>query len=73
MRLDVVFTIRNNSNIYKYLRENSYWYKYLNRNPYSIKDLEQEMKTKYKLTTQDKVESLANRLDMISKVIEVLK
>ena len=45
MRLDVVFTIRNNSNIYKYLRENFYWYKYLNRNPYSIKDLEQEMKT----------------------------
>lgn len=73
MRLDVQYIVKGNPNIYKYLRENSYWYKYLNRNPLMIKELEKEMKDKYKLTPKDKVEKISRNLDMISQVLEVLK
>lgn len=73
MTIDVQFIIKNNPNIYRYLRENSYWYKYLNRNPLLIKELDKEMKNKYKLTTKDKVEKISHNLDMISQVLEVFK
>ncbi len=65
--------IRNNPNIYRYLRENSYWYKYLNRNPNSIKDLEKEMKSRYKLTTEDRLEKINNGISMIHSFMDVLK
>lgn len=73
MTIETQFYIRNNPNIYRFLRENSSWYKYLNRNPNNMKELESEMKKKYKLTTKDKVEKLSNNLLMISQVLEALK
>lgn len=65
--------IRSNPNIYRYLREYSYWYKMLNRNPDSIKDLEMEMKNKYKLTTEDKLEKINNSMSLIRSFMDVLK
>ena len=59
--------------VYKYLREYSYWYKMLNRNPESIKDLEIEMKNKYKLTTEDKLEKINNSMSLIRSFMDVLK
>lgn len=73
MRLDVQFKIKNNSMLQKYIRENSYWYKNLNRNPDLIGTLVDEMKEKYKLTTADKINSLGQKLDLISTFINVLK
>ena len=73
MTIDTQFYIRSNPYIYRYLRENSYWYKYLNRNPLFIKELEMEMKKKYKLTTKDKVEKFSNNLSMISQVLEAFR
>ena len=58
MDIKTQIIVRSNPNIYRFLREESYWYKYLNRDPNSIKDLEKAMKTKYKLTTEDKLEKI---------------
>ncbi len=64
--------IHNHPNLYRYLRENSYWYKYLNRSPLFLKEVEEEMKNRYKLTTKDKMEKFSNRLDMIASVMDIL-
>lgn len=73
MNLYTINYIRNNPNIYRYLRENSYWYKYLNRDPLLIKQLEEEMKSKYKLTPIDKIEKISHNIEMISAFMDVLK
>ena len=73
MNLDVQFKIKNNPMLQKYIRENSYWYKNLNRNTDLIEVLTDEMKEKYKLTTADKINSLGQKLDLISTFINVLK
>jgi len=71
MFIETQMLIRNNPNLYRYLRENSHWYKYLNRSPLFIKELEKEMKSKYKLRPEDKIEKFADRLDMITSIIDV--
>ena len=73
MKTALVFSLRNNPMLYRYLKYNSYWYKELCRNPSSIKVLEQEMKKAYKLTTEDKISKLNDRMSMISTFLDVLK
>lgn len=65
--------VRSNPYLYKYLRENSYWYKYLNRNPNSIIQMEREMKEKYHLTLDKKIEDLSKKVNMISSILDVIK
>lgn len=65
--------VRSNPNIYRFLREESYWYKYLNRNPNYIKDLERKMKSKYKLTAQDRLEKINQSMGLIHSFMNVLK
>jgi len=72
MNIETQNRIINNPNDLKFLRENSLWYKYLNRNKYYIKQFEEEMKSIYKLKTEDKVNKFAQSVDMISKVIDIL-
>ena len=73
MRVDILFKVRNNPHLYRYLRENSYWYKYLNRDPSSIRLMEEEMKKRYKLTTADKINDIGSKLDLISSFIQLMK
>lgn len=73
MDIKTQIIVRNNPNIYKYLREYSYWYKTLNRNPESIKELEIEMKSRYKLTTENKLEKLNNSMSLIRSFMDVFK
>lgn len=73
MKLEVVHTLRNNPPLYHYLKYHSYWYKELNRNPNSIKELEQIMKKEYKLTAEDKISKLNDRINMVVSFLEVLK
>ena len=63
--------IDSNLNYKKYLRSNSYWYKILNRNPEMINTFIKEVKEKYKLTTVDKINNIMDKIDMISKFINV--
>lgn len=71
MFIETQMMIRNNPNLYRYLRENSYWYKYLNRSPAFLKEVEEQMKSYYKITPVDKMEKFSNRLDMITSIIDV--
>lgn len=73
MNIKTQIYVRSNPNIYRYLREYSYWYKFLNRNSNSIKDLEKEMKSRYKLTTEDRLEKINNGISMLHSFMDVLK
>lgn len=72
MTLDLQFKIKNDPNLFRYLRENSYWYKELNRDPKSIKQLEMEMKQRYKLTAIDKISNIQRGLEMVRSFMDVL-
>ena len=73
MQIETKLRIKSNPYLYKYLQENSYWYKYLNRNPESIKELEKEMKDRYKLRTEDKLESINQSISLIHSFMDMLK
>lgn len=73
MKYELVERLRSNPLLNQYLKYNSYWYKELIRNPSSIKNLEQEMKKEYKLTTEDKITKLSERMNMLSSFLDVLK
>ena len=73
MNIKTQLQVRSNPNIYRYLREYSYWYKYLNRNGESIKELEREMKDRYRLRKEDKLESINNSISLIHSFMDVLK
>lgn len=62
-----------NPNYKRYLRTNSYWYKTLNRNPEMINNFISEVKEKYKLRTSDKINDIMDKIDMVSKFINVLR
>jgi len=73
MKYNLLQMLRNNPPLYHYLKYNSYWYKELYRNPSSIKTLEQEMKKEYKLTAEDKISKLNDRINMIASFLDVLR
>lgn len=73
MQVETKLKIKSNPNLYRYLRENSYWYKYLNRSPLFIKQLEEEMKEKYRLRSVDKIENISNTMKMIESFLEVMR
>ena len=52
-----------------FLRDNSNWYKILNRDKNEYKNFIKEMKIKYKLRTIDKVDSIIDSVDLITKII----
>lgn len=73
MDLYTINYVKNNPLIYNYLRENSSWYKQLNRDSRNLKYLEEEMKKRYKLTPEDKIEKISKNIDLIATFIDVLK
>ena len=73
MSLELQYRINSDPRLKQFLRENSYWYKYLNRSQEYLKPLEEEMKKKYKLTTQDRIEKISQGINMVSTILDVLK
>ncbi len=73
MQVETLLKIKSNPNLYRYLRENSYWYKYLNRSPLSLKEMEEEMKEKYRLRPTDRLENVSNTIKMIESFLEVMR
>ncbi len=72
MSIELQYKLRENSIYLKYLKENSFWYKYLNRNNNYFKLFEDDMKTKYKLRTEDRLSKISDSLDTISKFMDIL-
>ena len=73
MSLDLILKINSDPIQKQFLRENSYWYKYLNRSNTYYKDFINDMKKKYKLTTQDKINKVINNINMVNTFLDVLK
>lgn len=73
MKLDLVYKIKNDKYLHRYIRENSYWYKLLNRNPKLINKMTSDMKKEYGLTFEDKVDDLTNKINLIKGFMDVLK
>lgn len=73
MKVDLILKIRNDPNLYRYMRENSYLYKYLNRDPNYINIVEQEMKNRYKLTTEDKLKKINEKLSFVKSIMDVMR
>ncbi len=73
MIYDIQYRIDNDINLKRFLRENSYWYKDLNRNAGSFKYFVNDMKVKYKLTTEDKINKAMDNINMIQSFLDVLK
>lgn len=73
MKIETQLILMNNPKLYQYLTENAYWVKYLNRDALTIKEMEEEMKIKYKMTSKDRVLQLSQSLNMINSFISVLK
>ena len=69
---EVIIQIKKNPMLYHYLKYHSYWYKILLRNPLLLNDLINDMKEDYKLTTKDKIESISQKMQMVSSLLEVL-
>lgn len=73
MDTKIKLIIDSNSDYKRYLRSNSYWYKTLNRSPDMIDIFIKEVKEKYKLRTTDKINDFIDKIDMLSKFIDVLR
>ena len=73
MNLETQFKIRSNKLLQKYLREHSYYYKILNRNPEYINKVIENMKKDYKLTFEDKIDDLNNKMNLIKAFMDALK
>lgn len=64
--------IKNNPNLKKYIRENSHLYKELNRDGNVIFLIEEEMKKSYRLTTEDKLIDISNKINMVTEFMKIL-
>ena len=73
MELNIIRLLRSNPILYQYLKYHSYWYKELVRNPEIINELEKEMKKEYKMTIEDRIKKINDRMDFIASFLEVLK
>lgn len=73
MQLPIIMKINEDPLQKKFLREYSYWYKYLNRDVRYYKDFLVDMKEKYKLTMNDKINKVINNINMFKSFLDVLK
>ena len=72
MDINTQYKIKSNLNNLRYLREKSYWYKYLNRSGTNLKPFEEEMKKSYKLTSEDRMKKMADGINSLSKIMDIL-
>ena len=73
MQLPIKIIIEQNPDLRRYLKENSYWYKYLNRDGKYIKLMNEEMKKKYGLNSNYKLEKINNNMTLVREMLKILK
>ena len=72
MRADILIKINSDPKLKEFINNNSYWYKYLNRNPSFLNQMEDEMKTAYKLTTKDRIDKIKDTLSFAQSFIDII-
>ncbi|CDF11741.1 unknown [Mycoplasma sp. CAG:776] len=73
MQVNVLMELKKDKRMLDLLKYNSYWLKDLNRDPTSIKRYKENMKSKYRLRTTDKISDAIDNIDIISNVLSALK
>ncbi|MBQ9019142.1 MAG: hypothetical protein IJ097_02370 [Bacilli bacterium] len=73
MSEEIIYIIKNNEIINRFLREESYHYKYLYRDNNYIKEIERLARMKYKLTIIDKMENFKNTINLINTFMSVIE
>ena len=73
MLLPVLYELKKDEKMHKYLHENSEWYKALNRDPTNYQKFVKAMKKKYHLYLTDKISDTIDNIDLISTVIQTIK
>ena len=73
MMYDIRQRINSDINLKKFLRENSNWYKSLNRSRDRFPYFVEEMKIKYKLTIEDKINKTVDNISMLQGFLDILK
>ncbi len=73
MQVHVLMELKKDKRMLDLLKYNSYWLKDLNRDPTSIKRYKENMKSKYRLRTTDKISDAIDNIDIISNVLSALK
>lgn len=73
MRVDIQIKINNDPKLKTFIRQYPDWYKKLNRNPNLYKDFVNDMKTKYKITTGDRINKTLNNISMLQMFLDVLR
>lgn len=71
MTLELQFKLKSNPLYLKYLHESSNWYKILNRNPLAFNEFLEDMKKKYKIRPQDKIDKVMNALDVLNVIMQM--
>ena len=72
MSEEIIYIIKNNEIINRFLKEESYHYKYLYRDNNYIKTIEKLAKEKYKLTLTDKISNISNTINLINTFMSVI-
>jgi len=72
MSEELIYIIKNNEIINRFLKEESYHYKYLYRDNNYIKTIEKLAKEKYKLTLTDKISNISNTINLINTFMSVI-
>ena len=72
MSEEIIYIIKNNEIINRFLKEESYHYKYLYRDNNYIKTIEKLAKEKYKLTLSDKISNISNTINLINTFMSVI-
>lgn len=68
---ETIFKIHQDPLLYGYLKYHSYWYKTLYRNPNTLGDMINNMKEEYRLTTKDKIDSILEKMNLVSNLLGV--
>jgi len=72
MSEEIIYIIKNNEIINRFLKEESYHYKYLYRDNTYIKTIERKAKEKYGLTIENKIENFKNTINLINTFMSVI-
>lgn len=71
MNRDVIDKLNKDKKYLTFLKENSEYYKYLNRSSTYYDTFIRDMKVKYHLRTIDKVDSVVDSIDLITRIINI--
>lgn len=69
---EVLFYLKQDKLSFEYIKYNSYWFEVLRKDKTLINKFIEEVKSKYKLTTLDRINIISERINMISNLMSII-